>query len=109
VPILVAACGASGSVTDVTATGGQDIYRYSPDSITAVQGGSIGFKNTTDQGHNLTVDGQSFVIELPVGGTVSKAVDLPPGSYTFQCTVIEGAYTMGHYGMKGTLTVTAKP
>ena len=108
-----AGCGGpSGPTVSVTATNVDDdklTFRFTPDNITVQQGGAIKLTNTGDVEHNFTVDGQSILIYAGVGQTAAATINLAPGSYTFQCTIVEGGNTHGSLGMKGTLTVTAKP
>jgi plastocyanin len=110
--VMLAACSGAGPTVNVTANNVDDdktTFRFTPGDVTIPQGGTISLKNTGDVEHNLTVDGQSIVIYTGVGQTAQSAINLPPGSYTFQCTIVEGGATHGSLGMKGTLTVTAKP
>jgi plastocyanin len=106
----LAGCDASGPVFKVAAGNaeGTDTYRFTPADFSLPQGGSIQLFNTGDVEHNLSIDGQSIVIDVGVGHSDQAEIDLPPGTYTFQCTILEGASTHGALGMKGTLTVTPK-
>jgi plastocyanin len=108
---VAAACGPSGPVLKVSANNTQslDSYRFSPDDFSIPQGGSIQLFNLGDVEHNLTVDGQNVSIDVGVGQSNQAEIDLPPGTYTFQCTIVEGATTHGQLGMKGRFTVTPKP
>jgi plastocyanin len=109
--LAVGACGSSGPVVKVLANNGvgTDAYRFSPDKLSIPQGGSIELLNAGDVEHNLTIDNQGIVIYTGVGQTNQATVNLPPGTYRFQCTIVEGGSTHGARGMRGTLTVTAKP
>lgn len=106
-----ASCGSSGPVMKVAANNGtqSDSYRFSPDKFSLPQGGSIELFNVGDVEHNLTIDNQGIVIYIGVGQTNQALINLPPGTYTFQCTIVEGGATHGSIGMRGTLMVTAKP
>ena len=107
----LAGCSPSGPVLKVSANNGQslDTYRFTPADFSIPHGASIQLFNLGDVEHNLTVDGQSVVIHVGVGESNQAAIDLPPGTYTFQCTIVEGATTHGALGMKGRFTVTARP
>jgi len=106
-----AGCSAAGPVVKVSANNGAatDTYRFSPDDFTIPHGGSIQLFNVGDVEHNLTVDGQGIVIYTGVGQANQAEINLPPGTYTFQCTILEAGSTHGALGMKGRFTVTAKP
>ena len=108
----VAGCGgASGPTVQVTANNaeGSDTYRFAPDAVSIQQGSTIQLTNAGDVEHNLTVDSQNVVIYAGVGQSSSAQISLPPGSYTFQCTIVEAGKTHGSQGRKGTLVVTGKP
>jgi hypothetical protein len=66
---------------------------------------SIAFTNKSPLGHNVTIANAAGKVlgATPtfMGGTKTVSLDLPPGTYTFYCSV------PGHEaaGMKGTLTV----
>ena len=111
VAAAVSACNPAGPVLQVAATNreGSDTYRFSPDDFSIPQGASIQLFNTGDVEHNLTVDGQNLTIDVGVGQSNLARIDLPPGTYTFQCTILEGGTTHGALGMKGRFTVTAAP
>jgi plastocyanin len=96
--------GATGSETtlNVVATG----FAFVLDA-SQVRAGTITFlvKNTGAMPHNFAIRGHGVDREtamLEPGRIASLTVDLKPGTYTYQCTVL------GHtlLGMKGTLTVT---
>lgn len=65
--------------------------------------------NLGDVEHSLTVDGQSIVIYAGVGQSNQAEIDLQPGVYTFQCTIVDSGETHGSLGMKGRFTVTPRP
>jgi plastocyanin len=106
-----AGCSEPGPVIKVSASNreGSDTYRFSPADFSIVQGTSIQLFNLGDVEHNLTVDGQRFSIDAGVGQSNEAEVDLPPGTYTFQCTILEGGTTHGQLGMKGSFTVRPRP
>lgn len=109
--LALSACGgASAPAVTVEAHNAEstDTYRFSPDTITIAQGAVLQLVNKGDVEHNLTIDGQNIVIDTGVGQTAQATIDLPPGTYTFQCTIFEASSTHGKLGMKGTLTVGPK-
>jgi plastocyanin len=85
-----------------------DSYRFSPETMSVPQGAVIHVVNKGDVEHNLTIDNQNIVIYTGIGQTAQATINLAPGPYTFQCTIVEGSGTHGQLGMKGTLTVTPK-
>lgn len=76
---------------------------FSPRTLEAPAGAvSITLHNAGRIAHNLTIDELDLAIAASPGQTVSgEVVDVPPGTYTFYCSV------SGHRqaGMEGTLTV----
>ena len=82
------------------------LLAYNTKTLTATSGKvTIDFTNKSPLGHNVTIAnaagkvlGQTATFQ---GGTKSLSLNLPPGTYTFYCSV------PGHEqaGMKGTLTV----
>lgn len=63
--------GGGGSTSDVTITeqtGGNDIYSFSPATITIKAGSSLKFTNNSDENHKLMIDPAG-----PTAGTVTKS------------------------------------
>lgn len=84
---------------------GGDIY-FDPTEFTVAQGDTIELMNVGAASHDFAIEGYNDddPVEMPIGGEVVEWTvpsDLPPGTYTFYCTI------PGHRqaGMWGTITV----
>jgi plastocyanin len=76
-------------------------YAFTPSNVTVASGASIEVKNSTPQTpHTFTVTGEDIDVALDPQSTSKVTIDLPPGTYAFECRYHAGS------GMKGTLIVT---
>lgn len=76
-------------------------YAFTPSNVTVASGTSIEVKNSTPQTpHTFTVTGEDIDVALDPQSTSKVTIDLPPGTYAFECRYHAGS------GMKGTLIVT---
>ena len=100
---------ATKGATRAFATGTGEVLTYSVKRLT-VPAGTVTLKvtNRGELAHDIALRGKKLAPhkgKIVATGKVSKVVvTLPPGTYTFYCSVF------GHEkgGMRGTLTVTAK-
>ena len=76
-------------------------YAFTPSNVTVASGATIEVKNSTPQTpHTFTVTGEDIDVALDPQSTSKVTIDLPPGTYAFECRYHAGS------GMKGTLIVT---
>jgi len=76
-------------------------YAFTPSNVTAASGATIQVKNSTPQTpHTFTVTGEDIDVALDPRSTAEVTIDLPRGTYAFECRYHAGS------GMKGTLIVT---
>jgi plastocyanin len=76
-------------------------YSFTPSNVTVKSGATIKVQNSTPQTpHTFTVTGQSIDVSLDPQTTTKVTIDLPPGTYAFECRF------HASLGMKGTLIVT---
>jgi len=76
-------------------------YAFTPANLTVASGATIKVQNSTPQTpHTFTVTGQDIDVALDPQSTAKVTIDLPPGTYSFECRYHAGS------GMKGTLVVT---
>jgi plastocyanin len=75
-------------------------FSFTPANVTVSSGATIKVQNATPQTpHTFTVTGQGIDISLDPQTTTKVTIDLPPGTYAFECRFHAGS------GMKGTLIV----
>jgi len=73
---------------------------YQPEVLSTSPGPVAVFVENEDPfRHTFRVDALDLQVEIPAGTDRRIEMDLPPGTYTFHCTV------PGHEGMTGTITV----
>ena len=93
-----------------SADGGQDVartvtvvnYQFSPATVKVASGDAIELTNTNPQTpHTFTVDGEDIDVSLDPGSSNTVTIDLPPGTYPFECTFHSSM------GMRGTLKVSS--
>jgi plastocyanin len=92
---------AKNGVLDIPADpNGQLLYQY---KNAAAPAGSltVNSQNKSQTPHDISIVGKATGKVVKGGGTSTVKVSLPPGKYTFECTVPGHAAA----GMKGTLTV----
>ena len=97
----------SGSESDSGSGGGpvaltltQSNYRFSPAKPSVTSGDTIKIENSTSSTqHTFTVTGQGIDIVVDPGSSQTVGIDLPPGSYPFECRFHASS------GMTGTLVV----
>jgi len=76
-------------------------YAFTPSNVTVERGATIEIQNSTPQTpHTFTVPGKDIDVALDPRSTSEVTIDLPPGTYAFECRYHAGS------GMKGTLIVT---
>ena len=76
-------------------------YAFTPSNVTVASGATIQVKNSTPQTpHTFTVTGEDIDVALDPQSTAEVTIDLPRGTYAFECRYHAGS------GMKGTLIVT---
>ena len=76
-------------------------YAFTPSNVTVASGATIEVKNSTPQTpHTFTVTGEDIDVALDPQSTSKVTIDLPPGTYAFECRYHAGS------GMQGTLIVT---
>lgn len=76
-------------------------YAFTPSNVTVASGATIAVKNSTPQTpHTFTVTGEDIDVALDPQSTSKLTIDLPPGTYAFECRYHAGS------GMRGTLIVT---
>ena len=76
-------------------------YQFSPATVNVDSGDSIELTNTNPQTpHTFTVDGEDIDVSLDPGSSTTVTIDLPPGTYPFECTFHSSM------GMRGTLKVS---
>jgi plastocyanin len=75
-------------------------YEFTPSTVHVSHGDVLGLTNTEmTTTHTFTVDGEDIDVTLPADASTSVTIDLPPGSYPFECRF------HASQGMKGTLVV----
>jgi plastocyanin len=76
-------------------------FQFSPATVKVDSGDSIELTNTNPQTpHTFTVDGEDIDVSLDPGSSTTVKIDLPPGTYPFECTFHSSM------GMRGTLKVS---
>ena len=76
-------------------------YQFSPATVKVDSGDAIELTNTNPQTpHTFTVDGEDIDVSLDPGSSTTVTIDLPPGTYPFECTFHSSM------GMRGTLKVS---
>ena len=76
-------------------------YQFSPATVKVDSGDSIELTNTNPQTpHTFTVDGEDIDVSLDPGSSTTVKIDLPPGTYPFECKFHSSM------GMRGTLKVS---
>jgi len=76
-------------------------YQFSPATVKVDSGDTIELTNTNPQTpHTFTVDGEDIDVSLDPGSSTTVTIDLPPGTYPFECTFHSSM------GMRGTLKVS---
>jgi plastocyanin len=76
-------------------------YSFTPSNVTVKSGATIRVENSTPQTpHTFTVTGQNIDVSLDPQTTTKVTIDLPPGTYAFECRFHASS------GMKGALIVT---
>ena len=76
-------------------------YQFSPATLKVDSGDSIELTNTNPQTpHTFTVDGEDIDVSLDPGSSTTVTIDLPPGTYPFECRFHSSM------GMRGTLKVS---
>lgn len=92
---------ASGGGGPVTGSVVAANYAFTPANLTVASGATIKVQNSTPQTpHTFTVTGHDIDIALDPQSTANVTIDLPAGTYGFECRYHVGS------GMKGTLVVT---
>jgi plastocyanin len=104
--LALAACGGGGSSTSASTTppaatgGGSTVQitadpsgglKYEETEVTAAAAGpvTIDFTNMSSVPHNVTIEGNgaSGATDTITASSTSTTIDLPPGTYTFFCSV----------------------
>jgi len=106
--------GSTSAITITEQTGGNDIYAFSPTTISIKAGDSIKFTNNSDENHKLVISPAG-----PTAGTVTKSgsndntmmVMFPTaGTFTITSQLVDrlqdGQHTPDPADSKATLTVT---
>jgi plastocyanin len=76
-------------------------FSFDPSQVTVAEGDTVTIMNTTPSTpHTFTVNGQNIDVDVAPSGSEEVTIDLPPGSYPFECRFHAAS------GMKGTLEVT---
>ena len=84
-----------------TGTVTQANYSFSPSTFTVKSGTTITVTNSTPStAHTFTVTGQKIDDTVQPGTSTKVKINLPPGTYPFECTF------HASLGMTGTLTVS---
>jgi len=91
----------SGGSDDVALKVSVANYQFSPATVKVDSGDAIELTNTNPQTpHTFTVDGEDIDVSLDPGSSTTVTIDLPPGTYPFECTFHSSM------GMRGTLKVS---
>ena len=91
----------SGGSADVALKVSVANYQFSPATVKVDSGDAIELTNTNPQTpHTFTVDGEDIDVSLDPGSSTTVKIDLPPGTYPFECTFHSSM------GMRGTLKVS---
>ena len=91
----------SGGSDDVALKVSVANYQFSPATVKVDSGDSIELTNTNPQTpHTFTVDGEDIDVSLDPGSSTTVKIDLPPGTYPFECSFHSSM------GMRGTLKVS---
>jgi plastocyanin len=91
----------SGGSDDVALKVSVANYQFSPATVKVDSGDAIELTNTNPQTpHTFTVDGEDIDVSLDPGSLTTVKIDLPPGTYPFECTFHSSM------GMRGTLKVS---
>ena len=91
----------SGGSDDVALKVSVANYQFSPATVKVDSGEAIELTNTNPQTpHTFTVDGEDIDVSLDPGSSTTVTIDLPPGTYPFECTFHSSM------GMRGTLKVS---
>jgi plastocyanin len=91
----------SGGSDDVALKVSVANYQFSPATVKVDGGDSIELTNTNPQTpHTFTVDGEDIDVSLDPGSSTTVKIDLPPGTYPYECTFHSSM------GMRGTLKVS---
>ena len=76
-------------------------YQFSPATVKVDSGDAIELTNTNPQTpHTFTVTDEDIDASLDPGSSTTVTIDLPPGTYPFECTFHSSM------GMRGTLKVS---
>ena len=76
-------------------------YQFSPATVKVDSGDSIELTNTNPQTpHTFTVIDEDIDVSLDPGSSTAVKIDLPPGTYPFECSFHSSM------GMRGTLKVS---
>jgi plastocyanin len=91
----------SGGSDDVALKVSVANYQFSPATVKVDSGDAMELTNTNPQTpHTFTVDGEDIDVSLDPGSSTTVRIDLPPGTYPFECTFHSSL------GMRGTLKVS---
>ena len=91
----------SGGSDDVALKVSVANYQFSPATVKVDSDDSIELTNTNPQTpHTFTVDGEDIDVSLDPGSSTTVKIDLPPGTYPFECSFHSSM------GMRGTLKVS---
>ena len=91
----------SGGSDDVALKVSVANYQFSPATVKVDSGDSIELTNTNPQTpHTFTVIDEDIDVSLDPGSSNTVKIDLPPGTYPFECTFHSSM------GMRGTLKVS---
>jgi plastocyanin len=76
-------------------------YQFTPATVKVAGGDTIEVTNTNPQTpHTFTVTGETIDVSLDPGSSTDVKIDLPPGTYPFECKFHSSL------GMRGTLKVS---